>query len=170
MSLEVDGIKLPEGFLQDAQGKIWVTPDRCFKDMWGTAEWLATQMELFTSGYCLGHGGYGIGAVVGNRIKGLRVQALDVHSYDGEKRGEMIGHLPPALVETKGSGVLVVDDLVDDGATARFVKEQLPEAYFVTVYSKHRNPSRAGVNYYHQELPRRWLVLPWEQPMTAFRT
>ena len=36
----------------------------------------------------------------------------------------------------KGAGVLIIDDLVDTGATARVVREILPKAHFATVYAK----------------------------------
>ena len=35
-----------------------------------------------------------------------------------------------------GKGVLVVDDLVDTGKTARIVRDMLPNAHFATVYAK----------------------------------
>ncbi|MGH6789162.1 MAG: phosphoribosyltransferase family protein [Pseudolabrys sp.] len=36
----------------------------------------------------------------------------------------------------EGKGVLIVDDLVDTGQTARVVRDLLPAAHFATVYAK----------------------------------
>src|ERR1700691_5877076 len=41
-----------------------------------------------------------------------------------------------ALGGGKGMGVLIVDDLVDTGQTAKIVRAQLPRAHFATVYAK----------------------------------
>src|SRR3569623_2007205 len=52
------------------------------------------------------------------------------------------GGLMPAAGEIvnvgggQGEGVLIVDDLVDTGSTARVVRELLPKAHFATVFAK----------------------------------
>ena len=42
----------------------------------------------------------------------------------------------PQIVAMGGKGVLIVDDLVDTGKTAKIVREILPCAHFATVYAK----------------------------------
>ena len=41
-----------------------------------------------------------------------------------------------SIVKLGGKGVLIVDDLVDTGKTAKMVRELLPGAHFATVYAK----------------------------------
>jgi xanthine phosphoribosyltransferase len=60
-----------------------------------------------------------------------------------------------------GKGVLIVDDLVDTGKTAKAVREMLPNAHFATVYAK---PSgRPLVDTFVTEVSQdTWIYLPWD--------
>ena len=59
------------------------------------------------------------------------------HEYKDQGELEVIKgiHLE-AVKEDGGKGVLVIDDLTDTGATARKVREMLPNAHIATVYAK----------------------------------
>ena len=87
-----------------------------------------------------------------------------VASYDYEKQGELqvlkqIGHA--VLGENAGAGVLIVDDLVDTGATAKVVREMLPKAHFATVYAK--PAGRPLVDTFVTEVSQdTWIFLPWD--------
>ena len=60
-----------------------------------------------------------------------------------------------------GEGMLMVDDLVDTGATGRIVREMLPKAHFATVYAK---PSgRKVVDTFVTEVSQdTWILFPWD--------
>ena len=64
----------------------------------------------------------------------------------------------------KGQGVLIIDDLVDTGATARIVREMLPKAHFAAVYAK---PSgRPMVDTFVTEVSQdTWIYLPWDMDL-----
>src|SRR3546814_15864218 len=47
-------------------------------------------------------------------------------------------------VAKNGGKVLIVDDLVDTGSTARVVREMLPGAHFATVYAKRSEERSVG--------------------------
>ncbi len=68
------------------------------------------------------------------------------------------------LGKDKGQGVLIVDDLVDTGATAKVVREMLPKAHFATVYAK---PSgRPLVDTFVTEVSQdTWIYLPWDMEL-----
>jgi xanthine phosphoribosyltransferase len=89
------------------------------------------------------------------------VDTLCVSSYDDrvQRPGE-----PELLkgVEGDGEGWLVVDDLVDSGATLRLVRDMLPKAYFATVYAKPKGKALVDTTaiVVDQHL---WLVFPWDQ-------
>ena len=51
----------------------------------------------------------------------------------------------------RGARILVVDDLVDTGATAKVVREMLPKAHIATVYAKPLGPA-AGRHVHHRSL------------------
>ncbi len=60
-----------------------------------------------------------------------------------------------------GAGVLVVDDLVDTGATAKLVRELLPRAHFATVYAKPLG--RPLVDTFVTEVSQdTWIYFPWD--------
>jgi xanthine phosphoribosyltransferase len=57
--------------------------------------------------------------------------------------------------------VLIVDDLVDTGKTAKVVRELLPEAHFATVYAKPMG--RPMVDTYITEVSQdTWIFFPWD--------
>ena len=57
--------------------------------------------------------------------------------------------------------MLIVDDLVDTGKTARIVRELLPEAHFATVYAKPMG--RPLVDTFITEVSQdTWIYFPWD--------
>jgi xanthine phosphoribosyltransferase len=64
-----------------------------------------------------------------------------------------------------GEGVLVVDDLVDTGKTARVVREMLPKAHFATVYAK--PAGKPLVDTFVTEVAQdSWIYFPWDMGFT----
>jgi xanthine phosphoribosyltransferase len=73
-----------------------------------------------------------------------------------------------------GQGWLIIDDLVDTGKTARFVREMLPKAHFATIYAK--PAGRPVVDTYVTEVSQdTWIYFPWDiepqfvQPIAKLR-
>ena len=61
----------------------------------------------------------------------------------------------------EGQGVLIVDDLVDTGKTARVVREIIPKAHFATVYAKPMG--RPLVDTFVTEVSQdTWIFFPWD--------
>jgi xanthine phosphoribosyltransferase len=61
----------------------------------------------------------------------------------------------------RGKGVLVVDDLVDTGQTAKLVRDILPEAHFAAVYAKPMG--RPMVDTFITEVSQdTWIFFPWD--------
>ena len=61
-----------------------------------------------------------------------------------------------------GTGLLIIDDLVDTGETARAVRDMLPKAHFATVYAK--PAGRPLVDTFVTEVSQdTWIAFPWEQ-------
>jgi len=70
-----------------------------------------------------------------------------------------------AEILARESGVLVVDDLVDTGATARIVRDLLPRAHFATVYAKPQG--RPLVDTFITEVSQdTWIYFPWDLGLT----
>lgn len=66
-----------------------------------------------------------------------------------------------ALGRGDGGKVLIVDDLVDTGKTARVVRDLLPKAHFATVYAKPMG--RPLVDTFITEVSQdTWIFFPWD--------
>ncbi len=76
----------------------------------------------------------------------------------------MLKDVAPAIVALgggKGMGVLIVDDLVDTGQTAKIVRALLPRAHFATVYAKPMG--RPLVDTFITEVSQdTWIYFPWD--------
>jgi xanthine phosphoribosyltransferase len=109
-------------------------------------------------------GGLVPAAVVAREL-GIRViETVSVASYDYDKQGELqvLKTIAPHIIGAdSGRGVVVVDDLVDTGATLRLVREMMPKAHFATVYAKPQG--RPLVDTFITEVSQdTWIYLPWD--------
>lgn len=103
-------------------------------------------------------GGLVPAAIVARELNIRLIDTFCVASYDEQKQGEI---KVLKAVEGDGDGLLIVDDLVDTGATARVVREALPKAHFASVYAK---PSgRPLVDSFVTEVSQdTWIHFPWD--------
>ena len=101
--------------------------------------WRLSAAGPFEAVVAITRGGLVPAAVVAREL-GIRViETICVASYDYDKQGtiSILKTVSEKIVGAdKGAGVLIIDDLVDTGATARVVREILPKAHFATVYAK----------------------------------
>jgi xanthine phosphoribosyltransferase len=112
---------------------------------------------------CVTRGGLVPAAIVAREL-GIRViETVCIASYHAYKEpGEpaVLKGVSPQLLDS-GAGVLIVDDLVDTGRTARIVRELLPRAHFATVYAKPLG--RALVDTFITEVSQdTWIYFPWD--------
>ncbi len=106
-------------------------------------------------------------ATIVARELGVRViDTVCVASYDHQSQGELRLLKGPseqtmALGGGTGKGLLIVDDLVDTGKTARVVRDLLPEAHFATVYAKPMG--KPLVDTFITEVSQdTWIHFPWD--------
>ena len=99
-------------------------------------------------------------AIVARELECRLVETISVASYDEEARGEPVV-LKPAAAAGDGAGFCIVDDLVDQGATARLVRGLLPKAHFACLYAKPAAQAVADtfVAPVDQET---WILFPWD--------
>ena len=99
-------------------------------------------------------------AIVARELDCRLVESVSVIAYDEEVQGEARILKPPSAAGD-GTGFLIVDDLVDSGATARAVHDLLPHARFACLYAK-----PAGLPYadtWIAEVPQdTWILFPWD--------
>jgi xanthine phosphoribosyltransferase len=114
---------------------------------------------------CITRGGLVPAAIVARELNIRIVETVCVASYDYKNQGaiSVLKEVAAAVsgLGEGGSRVLVVDDLVDTGRTARVVREMLPKAHFATVYAKPMG--RPMVDTFITEVSQdTWIYFPWD--------
>ena len=105
-------------------------------------------------------GGLVPAAIVARELEVRLVDTVCVTSYDEKTQGEL-EVLKAATVIDKGKNMLIVDDLVDTGRTAKLVRQMLPDAHFATVYAKPEG--RPMVDTFITEVSQdTWIYFPWD--------
>jgi len=83
------------------------------------------------------------------------------HDYKSQGGLQVLKTVAAGVIHGDGAGVLVVDDLVDTGATAKVVRDMLPKAHFATVYAKPQG--RPLVDTFITEVSQdTWIYFPWD--------
>jgi xanthine phosphoribosyltransferase len=93
------------------------------------------------------------------------VDTISVKSYaHQEQREASVIKSPQAELMGDGSGVLIVDDLVDTGKTLELVRKLYPKAHFATVYAKPKG--KPLVETYITEVSQdTWIFFPWDMAL-----
>ena len=93
------------------------------------------------------------------------VESVCVATYDDEHQGNPIVLKPPAAAGD-GEGFIIIDDLVDRGATARLVRTMLPRAHFACLYAKPAGAALADT--WLAAVPQdTWVLFPWDTALTS---
>ena len=111
----------------------------------------------------IARGGMPVAMVVSDHL-GVKVDFINVKSYDGIGRRTAPRILSTVTEDIEGESVLIVDDLVDQGDTIKTLKQYLderrPKALETAVLFK-KPWSKFGPEYY-LEVVDRWIVFPFE--------
>ena len=151
--------------MQQPQKQFPVSWDQFHRDARALA-WRLAEAGPFKAIVCITRGGMVPAAIVAREL-GIRViETVCVASYNHTTQGELIllkgiaEHIV-AVGGGRGKGVLVVDDLVDTGQTAKLVRDILPEAHFAAVYAKPQG--RPMVDTFITEVSQdTWIFFPWD--------
>lgn len=126
--------------------------------------WRLSSAGPFSAVVAITRGGLVPAAIVARELEIRVIESVCVASYDYDKQGEIqiLKPVAPHIIGANmGEGVLIVDDLVDTGATAKVVREMLPKAHFATVYAKPQG--RPLVDTFVTEVSQdTWIYLPWD--------
>ena len=88
------------------------------------------------------------------------------HEYKDQGRLKVIKGIDAGMIEDNGGkDVLVIDDLTDTGATARKVREMLPNAHIATVYAKPQGVPMADT-FVTEVSQDTWIYFPWDMEMS----
>lgn len=150
-----------------------VTWDELHRDTRALA-WRLAELGPFRAIVAIARGGLVPAAIVARELDVRLVDTLCVASYEERIAGQPHEQNRPLVLRTPtigdGNDVLVVDDLVDTGVTARIAREALPRAHLATVYAKPRGRPEVDtfVTLVSQDT---WIVFPWdmEEPIRPGR-
>jgi len=129
--------------------------------------WRLAESGPFEGIVCITRGGLVPAAIVARELEIRMIESVCIASYhDYKSQGglQVLKEIAPAvraLGDGQGKSLLVIDDLVDTGKTARVVREMLPNAHFATVYAKPEG--RPLVDTFITEVSQdTWIYFPWD--------
>ena len=88
------------------------------------------------------------------------------HEYKDQGELDVIKGITVDMINADGGkNVLVIDDLTDTGATAKKVREMLPNAHIATVYAKPKGVPIADT-FVTEVSQDTWIYFPWDMEMS----
>src|SRR5271167_2637755 len=149
------------------------SPEKIFPVSWDqfhrdsrALAWRLNGAGPFEAIVCITRGGLVSAAIVARELGIRLIETVCVASYEHTTRGELkvLKDVAASIVARgggEGAGVLIVDDLVDTGATAKVVRALLPRAHFAAVYAKPMG--RPMVDTFITEVSQdTWIYFPWD--------
>jgi xanthine phosphoribosyltransferase len=129
--------------------------------------WRLSSVGPFEAIVCVTRGGLVPAAIVAREMEIRLIETVCVasyHEYQSQGAISVLKGVADSIANIGGGGgqgVLIVDDLVDTGKTAKIVREMLPKAHFATVYAKPMG--RPLVDTFITEVSQdTWIYFPWD--------
>ena len=99
-------------------------------------------------------------AILSHELKIRYVDTICISSYD-DTTNQQKQLIAQKAISSENADILVIDDIVDTGATIKKVQEMLPKAYYATIYAK---PEGKGLVDSYVQLVNQdtWVDFPWE--------
>jgi xanthine phosphoribosyltransferase len=152
-----------EGIMSEQAAKAFpVSWDQFHRDSRALA-WRLSGQGSFRAIVSITRGGLVPAAIVARELGARVIETISIASYSGGRQGSLsiLKGLSPEIQNGDGEGILVIDDLVDTGATMKVVREMLPKAHVATVYAKPLG--RPLVDTFVTEVSQdTWIYFPWD--------
>ena len=115
-------------------------------------------------------GGMAPAMIVARELDIRLVDTISVKSYHSgggkadQRREAEVLKSPDAELMGDGTGILVIDDLVDSGKTLELVRNLFPNAHFATVYAKPKGEPMVDtfITGVSQDT---WIFFPWDMAL-----
>ncbi len=111
-------------------------------------------------------GGMAPAMIIARELDVRTVDTISVKSYNRQQQMDaVVLKAPnPEMMGEDGTGVLIIDDLVDSGKTLELVRQLYPKAHFATVYAKPKG--RPMVDSFITEVSQdTWIFFPWDMAL-----
>ena len=129
--------------------------------------WRLAETGPFSAIVCITRGGLVPAAIVSRELEIRIIETVCIASYHDYKNQGDTSVLKGIAADVTnaggegGTGILIIDDLVDTGRTASTVRTMLPKAHFATVYAKPMG--RPLVDTFITEVSQdTWIYFPWD--------
>lgn len=115
-------------------------------------------------------GGMAPAMIVARELDIRTVDTVSVKSYHSgggkadQRRDAEVIKSPDAAMMGDGTGILIVDDLVDSGKTLELVRSIYPNAHFACVYAKPEGEKQADT-YITSVSQDTWIFFPWDMAL-----
>ena len=120
--------------------------------------WRLVDLGSWQGIVAIARGGLVPATIIARELEIHLIETICVSSYDHQTQGSVKILSAP---DTDGESWLIIDDLVDTGATAKAVRERLPKAHFAAVYAK--PAGRPMVDTFITEVSQdTWIYFPWD--------
>lgn len=122
--------------------------------------WRLQEHGPFTGLVVVTRGGLVPAAIV-SRVLNIRyIDTVCLESYAADRAQSGVETIKG--IEHDGESLLILDDLVDTGETAKVIRAMLPKAHFATVYAKPKG--KPLVDSFVTEVSQdTWIHFPWEE-------
>ncbi len=110
-------------------------------------------------------GGMAPAMIVARELDIRTVDTISIKSYDHQDQSEaQVLKKPDAEMMGDGTGILIIDDLVDSGKTLEVVRSLYPNAHFATVYAKPKGEPQVDtfITGVSQDT---WIFFPWDMAL-----
>jgi len=110
-------------------------------------------------------GGMAPAMIVARELDIRTVDTISIKSYDHQAQSDAkVLKSPDQAMMGDGTGILIIDDLVDSGKTLEVVRAMYPKAHFATVYAKPKG--RPQVDTFITEVSQdTWIFFPWDMAL-----
>ena len=135
-----------------------LTWDEFHRDTRALAQRLLASGKKWRGIVGIARGGLIPAAIIARELNIRLIDTLCIASYDHDKQGaaEIL-----KTVDGDGTDLLLIDDLVDTGATANIACELLPQATIAAIYAKPAGMASAA--YWQREFAQDiWIHFPWD--------
>jgi len=120
--------------------------------------WRLVEIQPWQGIVAITRGGLVPASIIARELEIRLVDTVCISSYDYQQQGETSVLKTPGI---KTESLLLIDDLVDTGQTARVVRDMVPDAHFATVYAK--PAGRPLVDTFITEVSQdTWILFPWD--------
>lgn len=110
-------------------------------------------------------GGMAPAMIIARELDIRTVDTVSIKSYNNQTQAvPKILKSPAKDLIGDGTGILVIDDLVDTGRTLEVVRELMPKAHIATVYAKPKG--KPQVDSFITEVSQdTWIFFPWDMAL-----